>query len=245
MDQIIKVNIDTQTLSARDLHERLEIGTEFAKWFLRICEYGFSDKTDYSEVIVKNDENSKGGRPAADYNISIDMAKEICMLQRTEQGKKCRKYFIDLEKAWNTPEQIMARALKMADVTIESLKSDNQILLQQTEEQKPKVIFADAVSASQSSILIGNLAKIIKQNGVEMGAQRFFTWLRENGYLIKRKGFEWNAPTQMSMDLKLFEIHESTHINGEGFIITNTTTKVTGKGQQYFINKFLDKAVAN
>lgn len=112
------------------MHEGLEIGTEFAKWFSRMCEYGFSDKMDYSEVIVKNDENSKGGRPATDYLISVDMAKQICMIQRSEKGRQYRQYFIDLEKAWNTPEQVMARALKMAGKTIDKLKSENTVLLE-------------------------------------------------------------------------------------------------------------------
>jgi len=241
MNQLIKVNIDAKTVSARELHEKLAIGTQYTIWFDRMKDYGFEETKDFTTINQKRLTAQGNETTFSDHDLSVDMAKEICMLQRTEIGKQCRTYFIELEKAWNTPEQIMARALKMADITIESLKSDNQMLLQQTEEQKPKVIFADAVSASQSSILIGNLAKIIKQNGVEIGAQRFFTWLRENGYLIKRKGYEWNMPTQMSMDLKLFEIHESTHINGEGYIITNNTTKVTGKGQQYFINKFLNK----
>lgn len=109
------------------------------------------------------------------------------------------------------------------------------------EEQKPKVIFADAVSTSNTSILVGDLAKIIKQNGVDIGAQRLFIWLRDNGYLIKRKGCDWNMPTQTSMDLKLFEIKESTHLDGNGCNVTTKTPKVTGKGQQYFINKLLEK----
>lgn len=87
MNELVKVNFDTQTVSARELHEQLHIGTEFAKWYSRMCEYGFSVGNDYSEVIVKNDENSKGGRPATDYNISVDMAKQICMIQRTPEGK--------------------------------------------------------------------------------------------------------------------------------------------------------------
>lgn len=109
----------------------------------------------------------------------------------------------------------------------------------QISEMKPKALFADAVSASQTSILVGELAKLLKQNGVEIGANRLFTWLREKGYLIRRKGTDYNMPTQRSMELELFEIKEHNHINSNGVNVTTKTPKVTGKGQQYFINKFL------
>lgn len=109
------------------------------------------------------------------------------------------------------------------------------------EEMKPKVVFADAVATSHTSILVGELAKILKQNGIEMGQKRLFAWLREKGYLIKRQGTDYNMPTQKAMDLGLFEIKEGSYVNGSGVNITTKTPKVTGKGQQYFINKFLAK----
>lgn len=109
----------------------------------------------------------------------------------------------------------------------------------QIERMKPKEIFADAVSASHTSILVGDMAKLLKQNGVNIGQKRLFKWLRENGYLIKRKGSDWNMPTQKSMEMGLFDIKESTVNNPDGSVRINRTTKVTGKGQQYFINKFL------
>ena len=114
----------------------------------------------------------------------------------------------------------------------------------QISEMKPEALFADAVSASQTSILVGELAKLLKQNGIEIGANRLFVWLRENGYLIKRKGRDYNMPTQRSMELGLFEIKEHSHINSNGVNVTTKTPKVTGKGQQYFINKFLSKGDA-
>lgn len=109
----------------------------------------------------------------------------------------------------------------------------------QIERMKPKEIFADAVSASETSILVGDLAKLLKQNGVDIGQKRLFDWLRANGYLIKRKGADWNMPTQKSLELGLFEIKESTHIGGNGCNVTTRTPKATGKAQIYFINKFL------
>lgn len=244
MSELVKVNFDTQTVSARELHEQLHIGTEFAKWFSRMCEYGFTTGIDYSEVIVKNDENSKGGRPATDYEVSVDMAKQICMIQRTPEGKAVRQYLIDLEKAWNTPEQVMARALKLADQTIDRLKSDNKALIADNERMKPKEIFADAVSTSHTSILIGDLAKLICQNGVQIGQRRLFEWLRERGYLIK-SGSSRNMPQQRYVEQGLFEIKESNVQNPDGSVRITRTTKVTGKGQVYFVNKFLESKGEN
>ena len=244
MNDLIKINYETEqpTVSARDLHEQLNIGTAFKDWFPRMCEYGFEKERDFN--MLKNERVQIEGkrevrREVTDYNISIDMAKQICMIQRTPEGKQIRQYFIDLEKAWNTPEQIFARALKMADKEIERLKENNALLTQDNQRMKPKEIFADAVATSTTSILIGDLAKLLKQNGVDTGQKRLFIWMRENGYLIKRKGADWNTPTQKSMEMGLFDVKESTVNNPDGSVRINKTTKVTGKGQQYFINKFL------
>ena len=239
MNELIKINYETEqpTISARDLHEQLNIGTAFKDWFPRMCEYGFEEGKDFCSKLSET--SAKGGRPSKDADISIDMAKQICMIQRTPEGKKIRQYFIDLEKAWNTPEQIFARALKMADEELQRVKADNQYLIADNERMKPKEIFADAVASSKTSILVGDLAKLLKQNGVETGQKRLFQWLRNNGYLIKRSGADYNSPTQRAMEMKLFEIKETTINNPDGSIRTTKTTKVTGKGQQYFINKFL------
>lgn len=131
-------------------------------------------------------------------------------------------------------QELMAKALIEAQNVLAA--KDKQI-----EEMKPKVVFADAVATSHTSILVGELAKILKQNGIDMGQKRLFAWLREKGYLIKRQGTDYNMPTQKAMDLGLFEIKEGSYVNGSGVNITTKTPKVTGKGQQYFINKFLAK----
>lgn len=150
--------------------------------------------------------------------------------------------------AYMTPDKI-EEVLMNPDTIIQlanTLKEErkrNLALSEQIEQDKPKVIFADAVSSSKSSILVGALAKLLKQNGVEIGQKRLFAWLRDNGYLIKQKGSDWNMPTQSSMERGLFEIKESTHLDGNGCNITTKTTKVTGKGQQFFINLFLSDVI--
>lgn len=131
-------------------------------------------------------------------------------------------------------QELMAKALIEAQSVLAA--KDKQI-----EEMKPKALFADAVATSHTSILVGELAKILKQNGIEMGQKRLFAWLREKGYLIKRQGTDYNMPTQKAMELGLFEIKEGSYVNGSGVNITTKTPKITGKGQQYFINKFLAK----
>lgn len=243
MNELIKVNYDNDrpTLLARELHEFLEVQTPYHKWFPRMCEYGFSENVDYA-VTDNFVHNSAGGpQHQHDAQLTIEMAKEICMLQRNERGKQARQYFIQLEKDWNSPELVMARALKMANSRIGSLEERTIHLEQKIEKDKPKVLFADAVSVSGSAILIGDLAKILRQNGVEMGPNRLFQWLRENGYLIKQKGSSYNMPTQKSMELGLFKIKETCVTHSDGHTSINRTPKVTGKGQIYLINKILKK----
>ena len=139
-------------------------------------------------------------------------------------------------------DELLAKALMVAQNKI--AERDRQIAEQdkRIEEMKPSKVFADAVATSKTSILIGELAKILKQNGVETGEKRLFSWLRDKGYLISRKGTDYNAPTQKSMEMKLFEVKETALTHSDGHVTVTKTTKVTGKGQQYFINKFLNDA---
>jgi len=178
MNELIPINMNDPeriTVSARDLHEFLEVGAAYKDWFPRMCEYGFEEGKDFCSFLSE----STGGRPKHDAEITIDMAKELCMLQRNEKGKQARQYFIQLEKDWNSPERVMARALQIANKKL-------QVLEAQAEENRPKVLFADSVAASHTSILIFDLAKILKQNGVEIGGHRLFDWMRKNGYLVRR-----------------------------------------------------------
>lgn len=233
MNEIITTNHNDSgeiTVSGRDLHDFLEVKTAYKDWFPRMAEYGFVEGDDFSSFLS----GSTGGRPAQDHQLKLDMAKEISMIQRTERGKQARQYFLQLEKMWNSPEMVMKRALEYADKKVIELQS-------RIDEQKPKVLFAEALETSYTSILIGELSKLLRQNGVDIGQNRLFEWMRDNGFLIKKKGETYNVPTQYSMDLGLFEIKKRTINNPDGSVRTTRTSKVTGKGQIYFINKFLDK----
>lgn len=236
MNEIINVTLNDNhepVVSGRQLHEALGVKTPYSMWFDRMVEYGFTENQDFLlNNFVK--QTGRGGHNKVDHVIKLDMAKEIAMIQRTARGKKVRQYFIQVEKDFNSPEKIMARALLMADQKVHKLEA-------QIEADKPKVLFADAVSASHTSILVGELAKLLKQNGVEVGATRLFNWLRYHGYLIKRKGRDWNMPTQKSVELGLIRVKETSITHSDGHITVNKTPLVTGKGQQYFINKFLNQ----
>ena len=249
MNKLLKIEINEnqeQTVSGRELHMFLGIETPYTKWFERMLQYGFAEDKDYTDKNVSVlSEKREREYTQIDHIMKLDMAKELCMLARNEKGKQARQYFIEVERDWNRPEKVMARALKLAEI---ELKKAHAFVAEQTkllEAFKPKAIFADAVAASNNTILIGDLAKLLKQNGHETGQKRLFEYLRDNGYLIKRKGSDYNSPTQRAMEMKLFEIKETTVVLPDGSVKTNKTTKVTGKGQIYFINLFKKKQEAD
>lgn len=237
MNELLKVNYDNDriTLSARELHKFLGVTERFGNWFERMNQYGFQESVDY---LGRKVFNTQAHQELQDYEITLDMAKEIAMIQRSDKGKEVRQYFLELERRWNSPETVMNRALEYSRKQVKALMEEKQGLIEENKELKPKALFADAVSASNESILIGQLAKLIRQNGYEIGQNRLFEWMRDNGYLIK-KGERYNQPTRKSMDLGLFEVKERTISNPDGSTRITLTTKVTGKGQVYFINKFL------
>jgi len=186
MTDLIPVNYDADipTVSGRELCNFLEVNSNYATWFKRMCEYGFVENIDFVTCFPNSESGLHGGQNKIDHAMTIPMAKEISMIQRNEKGKHARQYLIKVEDAWNSPEMIMARALKLSDNKIKSLETDRAALTAQIDADRPKVAFAEAVAASRTSILVGELAKLLRQNGIEMGQNRLFKWLRKNGFLL-------------------------------------------------------------
>ncbi len=221
MNEIIKVNYatDRPTVSARELHEFLEVDSNYTTWFKRMTEYGFSEDEDFIPIL----EESTGGRPGTDHQITFDMAKEISMLQRTDKGKEVRQYFIQLEKHWNSPEQIMARALRVAQSTIDHLTQQRLI-------DKPKVEFFDQVASSKNSIDMLTAAKTLNVRGI--GRNKLFEILRSEKILMSD-----NKPYQQYIDRGYFRVVEQKYeYLGETKISTKTV--VYQKGLD-FIRKLL------
>lgn len=233
--ELIKITVknDQQLVSARDLHKGLDIKKRFSAWVEQNFR-DFEENTDFTSVPQGTVVQSGNGtiRKYDDYALTLDMAKQLCMMSHSDLGKKYRRYFIELERKWNDPQEVVKRGYAI-------LQNENARLKIELETAKPKALFADSVAASDTTILIGELAKIIRGNGVDIGANRLFRWLREHGYLISRKGSDYNMPTQKSMELGLFKIIERTINQSDGSSRICKTTKVTGKGQQYFVNKFV------
>lgn len=242
MNDLLKIEVNSnqeQTVSGRELHTFLGIETPYTKWFERMLQYGFEEGKDYTDKNVSVlSEKREREYTQLDHIMKLDMAKELCMLARNEKGKQARQYFLEVEREWNSPEKVMARALMLAEAKLNEVKAFADEQTKQLEAAQPKVIFADAVATAQTSILIGDLAKILKQNGVNTGQKRLFEWLRQNGYLIRQRGTSYNSPTQRAMEQKLFEIKETSVAMPDGGIKITRTTKVTGKGQIYFVNLF-------
>ena len=248
MTALIPVNYDNPerpTVSGRVLHEFLGVDSNYTTWFKRMVEYGFTEHIDFETCFPNlESENQHGGQNKINHQLTIPMAKELCMIQRNERGKQARQYFLKVEEQWNSPEAVMRRAVLIAQRKNDQLKAENKLLAADNERMKPKEIFADAVSASQNSILVGEMAKLLRQNGVEMGQNRFFEWLRQNGYLINRRGTDRNMPTQKAMEMGLFEIKETSITHSDGHISVTKTPKISGKGQVYFANKLLNRKLS-
>lgn len=244
MNELIKINTsnpDRPTVLGRDLHEALGVETPYSKWFSRMAEYGFAEGDDF--VTVDKNVLRADGSPMPqiqhDHQLTIPMAKEICMLQRTEKGKECRQYFIKVEEAWNTPEMIVARAHQILQARLDEAISRVSLLESKIEEDAPATNLGYAVTAADDSILIGVMAKILRQNGYDTGEQRFYETLRNEGFLIK-SGSDRNMPTQRALEMGLFTIKENVHVTPNGSFTTRTTM-VTGKGQSYFVNRYCGK----
>ena len=228
MNELITVNYDTQTVSARDLHEALGIEKRFSAWF-ETNSQGFIEGEDFTGVLSGTVVNNGAQITLQDYNLSVDMAKHICLMSRTEKGKECRQYLIDLEKAWNTPEQIMARALRVAEQTIAGL---NTKML----EMKPKADFFDAVADSKSAIQMADVSKVLAIPGY--GRNNLFEFLREEKVLDR-----YNIPYQKYVDNGWFRVIEQKYMkNGEVNVSTKTLVYQKGvDGIRKLINEKVNK----
>lgn len=243
MDNLVSVSVRVENEQMiTDSRNVSDVFNKQHRHILRDIENLKKDVSNFGQMFFESTMPDSYGREQKVYFMNRDGFTLLAMGFTGSEAMKWKLKYIEafnaLEKAWNTPEQVMARALKLADKAIESLKSENKVLADKIEADKPKTIFADAVSASRTSILIGDLAKLIRQNGYEIGQKRLFVWLRDNGYLMK-DGSSRNMPTQRYMEQGLFEIKESNIQNADGSVRITRTTKVTGKGQIYFINKFV------
>ena len=252
-----------QAVNARELHEKLGNKKQFANWIqLRIEQYGFVENQDF-QVFNQKVKNSNGGRSRKEYALSLDMAKELCMVENNDAGRRIRKYFIEVEKKARTQNpfaipQTYSEALQLAanqakqieqqKLALEQKKIENDKLVADGKRKdativrmKPKEVFTDAVAGSKGNCLVGEVAKLITQNGYKIGEKQFFAWLRDNGYLGK-KGERYNIPNQQYMGKNpLFYIKRGVRQGDNGVLHTTSTTMLTPKGQIYFVNKFLGK----
>ena len=217
-NELIKIdytNSDRPTVLGRDLHAMLEVEARYNDWFPRMCEYGFEEGKDFYSFLSKTPE---GGRPKQEHQLTIAMAKELCMLQRTEKGKQCRQYFIQVEEAWNTPEQVMARALRVADETIKSLTAE-------LESAAPKVQYFDTLVDRN---LLTNFRDTAKE--LHVAPKAFINFLLEKGY-IYRDNKSRLRPYQAHAEKGLFEVQEfASEFNNQAGI----QTLITPKGRETF-----------
>ena len=225
MNELIRIDNDNK-VSGRELHDFLEVGTPYDKWMPRMCEYGFSAGNDFSTKMSE----STGGRPSVDHIMTIDMAKEICMIQRTDKGKQARQYFIECEKrlkAVNSPHDsyMISDPVERALKWIEEEKV-RQYQAKQLLEQKPKVEFFDAVAESKDAIEIASVAKVLNVPGV--GRNKLFEFLRNHKVLMRN-----NQPYQKYVDCGYFRIIEQKYERPNGDTCINIKTLVYQKGVKY------------
>ena len=224
MNDLIKVDYTKEepTVQGRELHQFLEVESRYNDWFKRMCEYGFSEDIDFYSILSKTQEY--GGRPSVEHQLTIPMAKEICMIQRTEKGKMARQYFISLEKAWNTPEMVMSRALKMADSKILYLQTENSKLLVSNARMQPKADYFDELVDRNLLTNFRDTAKALK-----IKEKLFIGFLLEKKY-IYRDGKGKIKPFA-DRNNGLFEIKETKN-DKTGWV--GTQTLITPKGRETF-----------
>ena len=235
MTELIKVQEKDgeQLVSGRELHQFLEVKTKYKDWFPRMFEYGFIENVDFI-VMDKNvqDDTAFGGiRKITDHLMKIAMAKEISMLQRNEKGKEARNYFIKCEEAWNSDEIVMARAILIQNKKILGYKEKIDILEKKIENDAPRVSFAETIEKASDCLLVREFSKLIATEGIHLGEKKLYRWFREKGFILKNS----TEPTQTAVQKGLFKVAERVVKAVTGDIIS-TTTRITGKGQVYFLD---------
>lgn len=242
MNQLIATQNNEQgeiIVSGRELHDFLGVKTAYKDWFPRMESYGFVENADFVAIAQKRATAQGNVTTFMDHHIKLDMAKEIAMIQRTDKGKEARQYFLQVEKAWNSPEMIIKRAMQIQDRKIIELQT-------QIQEDKRYTDFGKVVETSEAAVSIGAFVKIIfDKHGISIGRNKLFDWLRDKGYLIK-SGREKNNPKQQYIEQGLFELRPTIVKRTEGDVQTHTTL-ITGKGQikltEILLNEFKGKVV--
>ena len=230
MTELIKVQErdGEQLVSGRELHQFLESSERFSKWWERMVGYGFEENKDYTLYQKVHPQNKQ---EIIDYLMKISMAKEISMLQRNEKGKEARSYFIKCEEAWNSDEIVMARALSIQNKKILGYKEKIDILEKKIENDAPRVSFAETIEKASDCLLVREFSKLIATEGIHLGEKKLYRWFREKGFILKNS----TEPTQTAVQKGLFKVAERVVKAVTGDIIS-TTTRITGKGQVYFLD---------
>lgn len=232
MESLIKIEERNgeQLVSGRDLHEFLEVKTKFKDWFPRMCEYGFVENKDYIAMAQKRATAQGNETTYTDYLMKISMAKELSMLQRNERGKQAREYFIKCEEAWNSEDMVLARALQIQNKKILGYKEHIEVLENKIKEDAPRVSFAETIEKASDCILVREFSKIIANEGIHLGEKSLYKWFREKGFIFKNS----TEPMQSAVQRGLFKVSERVIKAVTGDIV-RSTTKITGKGQIYFL----------
>ena len=232
-------------VNGRELFQQLGIGGNYTTWFNRQFAFGFVENQDFQTLsnFGKRADGTVMPTATIDHNMTISMAKEICMLQRTEQGRTVRKYLIAVEEAWNSPDAVINRALKISTARVQALmdnvsklESDNTALNQKIQQDAPKVNFANSFAVAKTNILIREFAKILCQHGYQTGEKRLYDTLRKEGYLIS-SGSDYNLPTQRSAQNGWFYVKVRAGVTSDDTHLQRTAM-VTPKGQEYFLRHF-------
>ena len=233
MNEIIKVEMNENLepiISGRELHKKLGVGQHYRDWIKRMLEFGFIENQDYTPHNFVHPQNNQ---ETSDVLMKLDMAKEICMLQRNEIGKQFRKYFIQVEKEFNSPEKIMARAVLIADRKVNTLTIEVKELKDKIETDKHRVSFAETIEKSSDCILIREFSKLLANEHIYIGEKKLYQRLREWGYILQNS----TEPTQRAVQQGLFKINERLISTVKGDMLVRTTL-ITGKGQLFLLDKF-------